>query len=527
MGSSGVSQAQLKRELSFAELVIIGVAGAVGTGILFSAAAMTGVAGPGSWLAWLLGGIFYLFIGLTYAELAYTYPEAGGPSRYVLYTHGWFTNLINSLANIIWYLFIPPIEAFAVVEGLAVFYPGLVTSSGAPTLLGGLVAMGLMVLMIPFNYFGVRAFGRTTFFTGIVKLILYVALGFALAAVFYDARNLFAYHGFLPFGFAGVFLAIPFAMFAFGGIRVIPDYAEETRNPGILPLAIVTVVVGQLLVYLLLDWVFVTGIDWARLGIKPGDWAAVGNIPGNPFIYLANSYSAPLLLVLTIIVGIIGPFVVGYIYLGGGARVVFAQGRSRVLPELVKDIHKRYYIPYWALLILAIIGAVLSFVAAPVPTIYNLIEDAVVAGYLAFAVNPVAMIVTRRQGVAKYKVPGGIVVAALAFAFSSLVVFWSGWITVYYSVILLAAATVVFGVILPFARGTASRDLRHVKNSLWYIFYIVFLVLMTYVGSDGALNIIPFNIATAIVAVVSVVVFFPLGIWSGLKQRFAEPDYAA
>jgi len=47
------------------------------------------------------------------------------------------------------------------------------------------------------------------------------------------------------------------------------------------------------------------------------------------------------------------------------------------------------------------------------------------------------------------------------------------------------------------------------------------------VGSDGALNIIPFNTATAIVAVVSVAVFFPLGIWSGLKQRFAEPDYAA
>ncbi len=109
----------------------------MGTGILFSTAAMTGSAGPGSVLAWLLGGIFYFFIGLTYAELVTTYPEAGGPSRYALYTHGWFTNMINSMADLIWYIFIPPIEAFAVVDGLSVFYPSLVTSSGAPTLLGG------------------------------------------------------------------------------------------------------------------------------------------------------------------------------------------------------------------------------------------------------------------------------------------------------------------------------------------------------------------------------------------------------
>ncbi|MEM0271714.1 MAG: hypothetical protein QW514_04115 [Thermoprotei archaeon] len=68
MASAEASQPKkLKKELSFIQLVVIGVAGAVGTGILFSSAAMTGLAGPGSVLAWLLGGIFYTFIGLTYA----------------------------------------------------------------------------------------------------------------------------------------------------------------------------------------------------------------------------------------------------------------------------------------------------------------------------------------------------------------------------------------------------------------------------------------------------------------------------
>jgi amino acid transporter len=519
--------ASLKKELSFLDLIIIGVVGAVGTGILFSVLAMTSTAGPGSWLGWLIGGIFYLFIGLTYAELVTTHPEAGGPSRYALYTHGWFTNTINSLADLIWYLFIPPIEAFAVIDGLSIFYGNLVTASGAPTIYGAAIAAVLMIFMVPFNYFGVRAFGKSTVYFGIVKLFFYLAVAIGLAAVFYDGRNLTAYHGFLPFGFAGVFLAIPFAMFAFGGIRVLPDYAEESKKYRKLPLAIVIVVIGQLAIYLLLDWVFVTGINWTKLGVTVGNWAGLTTqaIPGNPFIFLAKSYNAPIILLFTIIIGIIGPFIVGYIYLGGGSRVLFAQGRTRIMPDLMKYIHKKYSVPYWALLITALIGAILAFISAPVPSIYGLIEDAVVAGYIGFSVNPVALVVSRRQGATKFRIPGGSIIAPIAFISASLIIFWSGWITVYYAVAILTVAVVIFGLILPVFRNSARRDLKHVRNSIWYIFYIVFLLIMTYIGSDGMLNLISFYDATAIVVVVSILVFYPAGVFSGLKSTLVDEAY--
>lgn len=515
----------LKKELSFFDMVIIGVVGAVGTGILFSVESMTSLAGPGSWLSWLMGGIFYLFIGLTYSELVSTYPEAGGPSRFALYTHGWFTNMINSLADLIWYIFIPPIEAFAVVDGLSVFYPQLTTSSGAPTLEGGIIALLLMLLFIPFNYFGVRAFGKSTVGFGIIKLILYLAVAFGLLGIYHNFSNFTSYGGFLPFGFAGVFIAIPFAMFAFGGIRVLPDYAEESKNYKKLPLAIVVVVIGQLLIYLLYDFVFVSGIDWSRLGLENGNWAQVGSIPGNPFIYLANNYHSYPLLILTILIGIIGPFIVGYIYLGGGSRILFAQSRTQIMPKFMKDISKTFAIPYWALLVMAFVGAILAFVAAPVPTIYSLIEDAVVAGYLGFSVNPVAFTVSRRQGVTKWKIPGGSIIAPLAFISAALIIFWSGWVTVYYAVILLTGAVLVFGIIIPLLKGTAKRDLKHVGNSIWYIVYIAFLVVMTYIGSDGALNIINFYEATLIVVLISLFIFYPWGVLSGLKTRLEEKDY--
>jgi len=69
------------------------------------------------------------------------------------------------------------------------------------------------------------------------------------------------------------------------------------------------------------------------------------------------------------------------------------------------------------------------------------------------------------------------------------------------------------------------RDLRHFINSLWYIAYIAFLLVMTYIGSDGALNIISFNLATLITAAVSLLVFYPWGIMSGLKEKFSDPAY--
>ncbi|MCH1771227.1 MULTISPECIES: APC family permease [Metallosphaera] len=497
----------LKKELSYLDLIILGIAGAVGTGALFSTAGMTADAGPSAVISWILGGVFYLFIGLTYSEISMNLPEAGGPSRYSLYSHGKLTNLINAMADLVWYLFIPPIEALAVVEGLTFFFPSLLTPAGTPTLIGGLVGVILLILFIPFNYFGVKAFGRSTTSFGAVKLVLYVALALGVMGVFFSARNFVSYGGLAPFGLAGMFTAIPLAMFAFGGIRVIPDYAEEARDRRRLSSAIILTVIGQTLIYVLFAIAFVGGVNWSKVALSPGNWTGVTSaLPGNPFVDLSQSNSA--LLILALIVALIGPFVTGYIYLGAGTRVLFAMGRTGIVTKLMKQLHSTYSIPVWALLVFGIVGAVITFLTSPIPTIYSLISDAVVAGYLGFAVNPVAMMAMRKKY--EYKLKGGPIIAALAFVFSSLIAFWSGWPSVPYSVIIIAIAVGIFGAVY--------RAFENVFNSLWYIAYIAFITLMTYIGSDGALSLINFYLASALVAVISVAVFFPWGIISAKRD---------
>jgi len=497
----------LKKELSYLNLIILGIAGAVGTGALFSTAGMASSAGPGAVIAWVLGGIFYLFIGLTYSEMSMNIPEAGGPSRYSVYSHGRATNLLNAMADLVWYLFIPPIEALAVVEGLSYFYPSLLTPSGTPTIQGAILGVILLLLFVPFNYFGVGFFGKSTTSIGIGKLALYVALALGVMALYFSARNFSAYGGIAPFGFAGIFSAIPLAMFAFGGIRVIPDYAEETKVRHKLAAAIIVTVIGQTLIYVLFSIAFVGGINWSAVSLSPGNWTAVTNaLPGNPFVDLSQSNRA--LLILALIVATIGPFVTGYIYLGAGTRVLFAMGRTGLVSKLMKELHSTYSIPVWALVVFGVVGAILTFLTAPIPTIYSLISDAVVAGYLGFAVNPVVMISMRKQF--KYRLPGGPIIAVLAFVFSSLIAFWSGWPSVPYSVVVIALGSAVFGVLY--------RVKQNLFNSLWYMVYMLFITLMTYIGSDGALSLLNFYLATALVAIVSAAVFFPWGVKSSLKN---------
>jgi amino acid transporter len=494
----------LKKHLTLFDLLIIGVAGAVGTGVLFSTAGMAAVAGPGVVLAWIIGAIMYLFVGLTYVDLSYLYPEAGGPSRYSLYSYGKTTNMINAFADLIWYIFIPAVEALATVEGLNYFYPHFVNKLGNPTTEGAVLAVILMLLFLPFNYYGVRMFANSTNVFGSVKLVLYVLVGIGFLT-FAHYRNFTAYGGFVPFGAGGMFAAIPLAMFAFGGIRVIPDYAEEVRRPQIIGKAILLSVLGQTVIYVLLSIGFLTALNWTQLKIHPGSWGGISAIAGNPFLVIASGGHIGWLILLTVIIAIIGPFVTGYIYEGAGSRVLLAMGRTGIVSAKMKELSERYAIPIWALLVFTVIGAIVAYIAAPLPSIYSLITDAVVAGYMGFAVNPVVMLALRKEGhTGKLKYGG--VVAVIAFASASLIVYWSGWPSVPYATVLLAVAVTMFGLIHKVNEGFV--------NAIWYIIYVLFLTAMTYVGGVGALHWFNIYLGSAIVVVVTLAIFLPWGVAS-------------
>jgi amino acid transporter len=339
----------------------------IGTGALFGSTGMAADAGPALIVSWLVAGVIYAFIGVNYIDLGIRYPEAGGPARYSLYTHGGFTNLITSVASLVWYVFIPPIEAVAVVEGLTYFDPGLLNASGTPSTAGALVAFGLVVLFVPLNYFGIELFHRLTNVVGGFKIVVYLAVAIGVAVALGHLSSFTRYHGFLPFGTAGVLAAVPVAMFAFGGIRVLPDFAEEADDPKDLKVSIIVSLIGQAAIYALFGLAFVLAINWKRLGIHAGAWGKLGSVAGNPFVLLSTNRGVEVILVLAVLVAIIGPFGDGYVYQGAGARVLMALGRSNFGPSQLKKVSERHGIPVWGLLALAVLGSVITLLTAPVP----------------------------------------------------------------------------------------------------------------------------------------------------------------
>lgn len=497
----------LKRSLRYRDLIILGIAGAMGTGVFFSNAGMTAEAGPGAILSWIIGAIMYLFVGLTYMELGQAYPEAGGPSRYSLYTHGRTTNMINAFADLVWYLFIPPIEALASVEGINYFWPHLINVGGNPTMLGGIAGIILVLLFLPFNYYGIKAFARSTNFIGAIKIGLYVlaAIGFVTMAHF---GNLVRFGGFTPFGIRGVWAAIPLAMFAYGGIRMIPDYGGEITSPKEMARSILWVVLGQTIIYILFALAFIVALGWTAVHLHRGAWASVASIPGNPFLLLAQARHYGWLIGLTAVVAILGPFVTGYIYQGAGSRILFAMSRSGIVSRRLQELNQEYAVPAWALVVFTVIGAAMAFIAAPFPSIYGLISDAVVGGYLGFSVNPVVMIARYHSGAQGSWSKR--LVAVLAFVAASLVVYWSGWPSVPYAVILVFVASVIFGLIYHVKQGFV--------HALWYVAYMLFLVGMTYIGGVGAKSWVSLNVGSLIVVVVSVLVFLPWGVASRIAD---------
>lgn len=508
------SNSRLKPDLSTVQIIFLSLFGGLGTGILFSPIGMIAVAGSGSFIAWVFGGTGFLLIALVIGEMTLAHPEAGGPARWLLYTHGASLNLISALTNIVYYVLIPPLEALAVVEALNNFTHSFLNNVGNPTLLGGLVGTVLVLTFIPFNYFGVKRMGQASLSLGIIKLILFLVIPIGLVIAFFNSSNFVGHGGFLPFGISGVFVAMPLAMFAFSGVRFVPDFAEEIRNKRKIILALAVILISQTVLFILFTYTTIGSLNWAAIGISPGSWSSLSNIPGNPYIFLGQMLKSNVLLGAAIIAGILSPFVAGYIYLGGGVRILFASARSSIVSKYLKELNTKYTIPSKALFTFAIIGAVLVFISAPAPGIFHIIVDITAAEYFSFAVIPVAMESSRRLKTTEYRIKGGSIFAAVSFIFISLVIFWSGWPADPYTALLILAGALIFGLVYK-VRG-------EFKNSIWFIVYIFYIVGLSYIGSDGALNLISFNITSLIIAVTSLA-FYWWGIHARLQKPYLEP----
>lgn len=450
-------------------------------------------------------------MALTYSEVASAIPRSGAIVRYPHLTHGGYSGLILGWSYFLSAVAVPPIEAEGVVTYASTYWHvGLTSTAQGVTVLtplGIVVAVALMIVFFFVNYFGVKLLGRWNQVFTWWKLVIPV-LTFILLFVTFHGSNFTAFGGFAPLGISPIFLAISTSgiVFAYLGFRQGLDYGGEAKNPQRdIPMATIISVVLATILYVLLELAFTGAMNWAKIGVSPGDWTALAHSTWSKGpLYDALSSSGIALLgafaSLLLVDAIISPSGTGWIYLGTTSRVAYGMGMQRYFPGQLTRI-SRFGIPWLALVASTVVG-ILFFL--PLPSWYLLVGFITGATVLTMITGGISLGVLRRTaadlprpfhlGAASLLAPIGTIAAVL-------IVYWSGFTTLTEILAAVFIGLPLYSMFYAPAQGWLSRS----AGTAFGLIYLVVWVITSWAGPMSA-HLLPFALYF-VLSVVEVALF--------------------
>ena len=353
MSNNGGRQ-ELQKSLNMKDVLALAFGTMIGWGWIMLAGSWVGNGGTlGAIIAFLLGGVMAIFVGLTYAELTPALPLAGGELvfsyRAMGYNASWFTGWMITLA----YLGVAAWEGPALSNALGFLFGNALPDLGVLYELQGSQVTGMFLLigivgaivMTVLNLAGAKssAIFQTTATVamaigGIAFFVSGVATGEVenLKPMFTDGQGLVA-----------VILAVP-AMFV--GFDVIPQAAEEMNMPlnkigKVMIIAIVMAATWYII--MILGTAMSTPGDVLSGYVNDPDCVPVANC----FAYALGSPVWGKLMICAAMCGILTSWN-GFIV--GASRVIFSMARAHMLPGIFAKVNKKG-VPVAAILLVGIV----------------------------------------------------------------------------------------------------------------------------------------------------------------------------
>src|SRR5579872_318366 len=258
----------LHRGLSKTQIVMIGLGGAIGTGLFMGSGIAIGYAGPAVVLCYALAGFVALVMVFSLSEMAVVHPTAGSFGTYAeTYLNPWAGFVVRYTY---WISQVIAIGGEAVAAGLYMTY-------WFPEVPVWMWSLGFCLVLLYFNSRSVNNFGTVEFWFALIKvtaIVLFIILGAAsilglgLPAVgFHNLTGLPG--GFVPNGLHGLWMAVIVGIFSFNGIEVIAVTSGEAENARVaIPAALRTMVFRLFLFYVLALIIIVTTVPWTVTGVK-------------------------------------------------------------------------------------------------------------------------------------------------------------------------------------------------------------------------------------------------------------------
>lgn len=502
---------QLSRRISPTTLFMLSMNGIIGSGWLFAPLYAAKIAGPAAIFSWLIGGFAAILVALTFAELSTMLPIAGGTAHIPQLSHGAFASFILSWIAWITTLMLAPIEVQAVLQYASLFFPSLMhEAGGAPTLTlwGYSWAAILMISLCLVNILSYRGLMRFNFILFVFKFSVILLTIFAILQTRFHPTN---FSGLLsstvsPQGWQAILSAVATGgiVLAFNGFKSGVEMAGETKKLAIaIPLSTVGSVIACLLLYLGLQVCFIGALDPATL---KGGWHNL-NFTGDigPFVGLAAAVGLFWLLKLLYLNSVISPLGAGLIYVTATARILYAMSRIGYVPKFLSRLN-RQHLPMWAIVVNFVVG-MLSFL--PLPGWQAMVNFLVSAMVITYAMGPIALVCLRLSLPDKerpFRLPAANFICLIAFYACNLFSYWTGWETISKLAIVLCIGLVLFAI--SYLRGTIKIENSDLRSAIWIIPYLLGIVVISYLGSFGGQNLIPFGWDFLLMAVFSLAIFY-------------------
>lgn len=498
----------LHRRFTSLSLLMISVNGMVGSAWLFAPLYAAKIAGSAAIIAWVIGGLGTAIIALTFAELSVLFPVAGGSAQIPRISHGIFTSFIVSWIAWLSALTMAPIEVQAILQYASTYFSSLVIlKNDVPVLsfFGMLWATILMLLFCIINIVSYKGLIRFNSVLFLFKVLVIVITTVILIKTHFHGINFLdiGHTAFTVTGWQAILTAVASGgvAFAFTGFKHGVELAGEAKNLSYsLPIAIVGSVLVCLLLYIGLQVAFIGAIDPSALVAGWGKLNFIGD--AGPFAGLALGLGLFWLANLLYLDAAVSPGGAGLIYVTSTARILYAMSKMGYLPQSLQKLNKQGF-PVVSIFVNFLLG---MFLFLPLPGWQAMVSFLVSGMVISYAMGPIALICMRQELPEKkreFRLPLAYVICPVAFYFCNLLSYWCGWETLYKLAIAIILGFIVFLVYL-----RDDRSLVSIKSGLWLFPYLGGLVLISYLGAFGGINLIPFGWDFLVIALFSLVVFF-------------------